>query len=238
VLQLQLAAASVSLLRTLELAVFQSQLAAGADPTTAQFLGLPGYMGVAAFASQTVTFSASSGSPMLEGLNHIEALCQPSDEGFGSRPDVFVMSSRGRARLIRDLHLRGVCPDFSHCPLTNRKQLHHNGIPVLTGRVRETHESGDPAVPGVTEAWALKLTGVSGIHVLHLGGEPSNFGLRMEERTTVVQTAAAGAAASEAQNASRGIEVFGLYSLVVPEVQSVARLVGIPVDLPTYPALP
>ena len=136
------------------------------------------------------------------------------------------MSSRARWRLLKELEDKGVTPDFHASELTGRVQLHCHGIPVLTGRVAEGTPSGGSAW---TEAWALKITGPSGIRILHVGGDSRNFGLRTERKTTVAQ---ATTVPGDVSIASRGIEIYGVYSLHVPESTSFARLKQIPIDEP------
>lgn len=157
---------------------------------------------------------------LMGGLAEIEARCAPSGGDFGARPDAFVLSSRVRWRLLKELEDKGVAPDFRHCPMTGGLALHYHGVPVLTGRVPEPAGGGSPT----TDAWAVKLHGPSGIRVYHLGGESASFGVRAERVTTMTSFDGAG----EARTATRGLEVFGMYAVVVPEAASIARLSGVP----------
>ena len=129
---------------------------------------------------------------------------------------------RARWRLLKELEDAGSTPDFRPSPLTQRVQLHFHGIPVLTGRVREGIVSGSYSS---TDAWALKLFGPSGVRVLHVGGDPRSYGVRVDRAGPVMRL---DSESGEANNASRGVEVSGVYSIVVPEPNSVARLHGIP----------
>ena len=234
VLEVQVRLASIALVRALSLAILQSRPLPRGDLTiatsgtglgddAAEFTGLPAYV---VGTTQDVAWRPSLG--MMGGLAAIEARCHPSDGDFGTSPDAFVMSSRARWRLLLEMEQKGITPEYLPCVLTRKLQLHFHGIPVLTGRVREE------AVGGSTEAWALKLTGPTAVRVLHVGGRPDAFGVQLEP-TTVTQAAPAtcDGQPSEVQNSTRGVEVFGNYSLCVPEPQSIARLTGIPVDEPT-----
>ena len=90
-----------------------------------------------------------------------------------------------------------------------------------------------------SDAWALRLSGPSAVRVLHLGGDPASYGVRVEERTLVTQAPALSSgsdgAASDINNATRGVEVFGMYSVLVPEVQSAALLWDVDNAAPVYP---
>jgi hypothetical protein len=55
-----------------------------------------------------------------------------------------------------------------------------------------------------------------------------DFGLRHETINTVVGLDGNG----EAQSATRGVEVFGIYAINVPEPNAIARLSGIPIADP------
>jgi hypothetical protein len=115
---------------------------------------------------------------------------------------------------------KGLTPDFSHSALTGQRQLHFHGLPVLVGRVPEPAVAGRPT----TEAWAMRLFGPSGVRILHYGGLSDEFGIRTEPFTTATGLDANG----EAISSTRGVEVFAVYSVLVPEPTSIARLRGIP----------
>ncbi|HEY8086254.1 MAG TPA: hypothetical protein VIF09_00365 [Polyangiaceae bacterium] len=171
---------------------------------------------------QDVAYSAAR--KLMGGLAEIEARCAPSGGDFGARPDAFVLSSRARWRLMKEMEDKGVSPDFRHCPAIGGTALHYHGVPVLVGRVPEPAGGTSP----VTDAWAVKLYGPSGIRIYHLGGESSSYGVRAENITTMSSFDGSG----DARTATRGIEVFGVYALVVPEAASIARLHGVPTEDP------
>lgn len=208
--------ARIATVRGLSEAIFASN---PASDDNAELAGLPFFL--PANSPQDVAYDP--GAKMMGGLAELEARCSPSDGDFGSGPDVFVTSSRARWRLLAEMEARGVTPNYAYCPLTGRMQLHYHGVPVLTGRVPEP-ASGGAAADATTEAWALKLFGPSGVCVLHVGGDPADYGLREEPITTVTALDATG----EARNATSGVEIFGVYSLRVPEIGSIARLHSIP----------
>jgi hypothetical protein len=214
-LSAQIILAEISIVRALSEALLHS-VPASDDAT--ELAGLPFFLPPG--GAQDVAYDA--GRRLIGGLAEIEARCCPSDGDFGAHPDVFIMASRTRWRLLKELEDKGVTPDFQHSPITGRIQFHYHGIPVLTGRVAEP--AAAPPNVSRTTAWALKLYGPSGIRVLHLGGDSTEFGVRNEPMTTMTGFDAAG----EAVSASRGVEVFGVYSVLVPEPMSIARLNGIP----------
>ena len=216
VFQVQIGLAQISIVRALSEAILFS------NPTTdddAELAGLPFYL--PAGSPNDVTYDAGRG--MIGGLSELEARTCPSDGNFGGRADVFVMSSRGRWRLLKELEDKGVKPDFMFCPWTGRIQFHYHGLPVLVGRLPEPQDPN-----GSTQAWALKLLGPTGVRILHLEGDSDNFGLRQETVTTMTGLDGSG----EAQSATRGVEVFGVYSVIVPEPNAIARLSGIPITDP------
>jgi len=231
-LEVQVRLASIALVRGLSLAILQSRPLPRADLTVvatgvglgddaAEFTGLPSYV---AGTTQDLAWQQSAG--MIGGLAAIEARCHSSGGDFGTGPDAFVMSSRARWRLLAEMESKGVTPQFLLCPLTGKLQLHFHGVPVLTGRVREEADGGR------TDAWALKLFGPTGVQVLHVGGKSRAFGVQLDA-TTVTQAASTDND-GDVQSSTRGVEAFGNYSLVVPELSSVARLRDIPVDAPNY----
>lgn len=212
-LKTQVRLAQIGTIRSVSEALLHSS---PSNDDNAELAGLPYYL--PANSPQDILYDPAR--KMIGGMAEIEARCCPSDGDFGGRPDVFVMSSRSRWRLLKELEDKGVTPDFHYCSLTRMEQFHFHGIPVLTGRAPEPSSSGAPT----TEAWALKLYGPSGVRVLHIGGNPDEFGVRTEPMTTMTTTDGSG----EVRTATRGVEVFGVYSVLVPEPTSVARLRGIP----------
>lgn len=217
VLAAELRLARVAVVRALSEAIFHSN---PATDDNAELAGLPFYLGAA--NPQDVTYTSTA--KMIGGLSEIEARCHPGDDGLGTGPDVFVMSSRARWRLLKELEDKGITPDMAYSPLTDSVQLHFHGVPVLMGRVAEPSPTAPAAA--VTEAWALTLFGESGVRVYTVGGD--KFGIREEPFTTMTSVNAAG----ETDHAARGVEVYGVYSLLVPDPCSIARLRGIPTPDP------
>jgi hypothetical protein len=223
--------------RSLSAALFQSYPGSaalnGLSDDAAEFWGLPAYFKAdGPFAqTQVLDWKSEPKKGMKGWLMELEALCHPSDGDFGSGPDAFVMASRPRMWLKKEFYDAGVNPDYRVSPLTGKMHLHCDGIPVLTGRVRETGLAGlDELHHGTpsTEVWALKLTGPSAIRILHSGGDSKNFGIRMASTPTQIE------GADVVAQGAPSIEVFGVYSLIVPEVQSVARLINVPLSVPTW----
>lgn len=214
VLDLQIELASVAIVRSLSEALLHSNPATDDD---AEFSGLPFFLGAA--ADQDVDYDPGRG--LIGGLSEIEARCRPGDDGLGTGPDCFVMSSRARWRLTKELEDKGLQPDTRYCELTGRDALHFHGVPVIGGRVPEP-----AATPPTTEVWAMTLTGPTAVRILHLEGD--EFGVRVDPITTVAGLDPQG----EANSATRGAEVYGLYSLLVPDPRAVARLRRVPAGDP------
>lgn len=214
-LAVQVELAAVGVVRSLSEAIFSS-LPASDD--TSEIAGLPYFLGAGSL--QDVRYDPGRG--VMGGLAEILARCHPSDGDFGTEADVIVASARTVWRLCHELETRGLAPDFRFSALTGKRQLHFRGVPILGGRVAE------PAGANTTEAWALKIGGPSAVRILHVGGEPEEFGIRKEPATTMAAIDVNG----EATSATRGIEVFGVYSLLVPEPESTARLRSIPAGDP------
>ncbi|VVB88279.1 Uncharacterised protein [uncultured archaeon] len=179
----------------------------------AELAGLPYYL--KANSPQDILYDPAKG--LIDAFSQIEILCCPSDNGIGSRPDIFVTSSRVRQLLIREVENKGLTPQFMYCEMTGAVEYYFHGIPVVTGPVPE------PSSATTTEAWALKTTGPTGIRVYHSGGLSEEYGIVTETYSNITGLNAAG----EAQKATRGVHLYGLYALGVPEEQSIARVRGI-----------
>jgi hypothetical protein len=232
VLDTQVRLASLAIVRAVSRAVLQSYpgTAGSVNDDIMPMPGLPYYFDSSFgggsspfFTEQTVAFGAN----LRAGFSAIARVCHPSDGDFGARADAFVTSEYVRQSLIDELEANQLMPQYEHSALTGRVEMHYRGIPVLTGRVDE-----DGNTPSKTDVWAIKLSGPSAVKVLHLGGESANFGVQVEPKTLVTQASSNSNADSRAptdvNNVTRGVEVFGIYSLQIPEVQSVARLTNVP----------
>ncbi|MBI3566184.1 MAG: hypothetical protein HY079_13385, partial [Elusimicrobia bacterium] len=130
------------------------------------------------------------------GLAALEALCAPSDGDLGGGPDAFVMGAKARRLLVSESEKAGLAPDYRFTRLTERLTLHYHGVPVLLGDVPDS------------DAWALRLSGPSGVRVLYADGQELDWGITTR------------------RDASQGI-VTASYALLVPEPRSVARVTGI-----------
>ena len=75
--------------------------------------------------------------------------------------------------------------------------------------------AGLPGGGILTSVYAVRLNGPTGLRVLHQGGSSSDFGIVTEE------------VPAQLSNAKRAATVRGFYSLLIPEIQSVARLKAI-----------
>jgi hypothetical protein len=214
VLDVQVELAHVAIIRALSEAILHSNPVSDDD---GEFSGLPFFL--ASGGDQDITYDQSRG--MIGGLSEIEARCRSGDDGLGAGPDVFVMSSRARWRLMKELEDKGLQPETRWCEWVGRDCLHFHGLPVVGGRVPEPAS----AIPS-TEAWALTLSGPTAVQLLHIEGDA--FGLREDPVTTVAGLNASG----EANSTTRGVEVYGVYSLLVPDSRTIARLRQIPAGDP------
>jgi hypothetical protein len=207
----ELELARIAVLRSLSEAILYSD---PPDDNGSDLAGIPFYLGPN--SPQAVNWDAQRG--LIGGLSEIEARCAPGADGMGAGPDVFVMSTRARWRLLKELEDKGVTPDYRLSGLTGALQLHFHGKPVLTGRVPE---GADPTEG--TYAYALKISGPSAIRVLHIGGNP----VRVQPEVSAFALDAQG----EASGATVGSEVLAIVSLLVPP-RSAALLRGVPVTGP------
>jgi hypothetical protein len=141
-----------------------------------------------------------------------------SDGCVGAGADCLVASSkmvRFIAKLIED---KGACPQFAFDQDLGVPVLHFNGIPVYVGQNVSNETKGTGT--NLTSVWAVKLTGPTGVRVLHSGGDASMFGIDVTDipaQPTVSKI---------------GKFVGGSYALLVPEDESLARLNGC--DLSTF----
>jgi len=190
------------------------------DDDGADFAGLPFY--IPANSSQIVDYNLSRG--LIGGLSELEARCTPGGDGMGKEADVFVMSLRNRWRLDKEEEDKGYRPDYTSSSWLEGKRRHFHGKMVTSGPVPE----GDSPDEG-TSIYALCISGESAVRVLHIGGD--DFGIRVERRTSSIALNSLG----EAETATNAVEVFGIYSLLVPDPKSVALLRGVPVSDPFTP---
>jgi hypothetical protein len=227
-LSVQVKFAGIALIRSLSRAMLQSngmpsKPRGKGSPVTSPGDGAADLRGLPSFVegtAQDCPWDPNTG--LLGGLAVLEAICQPSGGDFGARPDAFVMSSRARARLVNELENKGLNPEFRISTMTGRIQLHYHGIPVLSGRVREDAD-------GVSDVWALKLAGPSGVFVCHTGGQSRDFGVQVGPRRVIVDDTQG----DKTVRLLDGVDVFGFYSLVVPEPQSIARIHSVPPGIGT-----
>ncbi|WAC02467.1 hypothetical protein N7U66_01785 [Lacinutrix neustonica] len=106
VLDVQVGLAKVGVLRALSEAIFHSNPSSDDD---AEFSGLPFYLSTT--SAQEVQYDTGRG--MIGGLSELEARVCPGDDGLGTGADLFVMSSRARWRLIKEIEDKGLNPSFS-----------------------------------------------------------------------------------------------------------------------------
>jgi hypothetical protein len=156
--------------------------------------------------------AANGGAPTLEDLHKLVYLATASDGCVGAGADCLVAAPKAIRFIIKLLEDKGTTPHFAFDSDLGVPVLHFNGIPVYLGQnaTNETKGTGT----NLTSIWAVKLTGPTGVRVLHSGGDSSEFGIEVSDIPT------------QATISKLGRFVGGYYSVLVPEQESLARLDG------------
>lgn len=206
-LKMQMAARKVGVIRSLGLQIVQGN---GVAP---QLSGLGNEQTVDGGPSFPVT--GGVGFPTLQDLHKLVNAVRASDGFVGAGADCLMTHERV-VRFI--LAIAENAPGGAGITWQRDADLgvpvpHFQGIPIYIGQA-----AGAASVPGPAvnyEVWALKLTGPTGIRVLHAGGDPDQFGVLNEP------------VPMQMNRSNLGAFVGGFYGLMVPEPQSLARLTGI-----------
>ncbi len=197
----------VSLIRQLA-----SQVIVG-DGTASQLSGIR----VLTDAAQAIVPVGGAGTaPVLDDYHRVLSMVCASDGTTGAGADALVVHPRTRRQILALLDAAGG-PTFHMDEALGVSVLHLGGVPVyLSQNMLVTEDvTGAPTGGVLTSAYAVKLTGPTGIRVLHQGGDPSDYGLVSDDVPVQLATAVEGAT------------VRGYYALLLPELGSIARLYGI-----------
>ncbi|MCG3135577.1 MAG: hypothetical protein HMLKMBBP_03295 [Planctomycetes bacterium] len=167
----------------------------------------PNLAGLSVFATGGQAFDLAGAAPTLANYHRLTALVRASDGFLGSGPDALVMSLSARRQLLSLLEASG---SAQYCyELDERlgtRVLTFEGVPVY---------ATEGAIAGeVTSVYAVKLSGPTGIRMLHVGGESDEFGIVVDEVPTQLDVS------------QRGRIVRGYYALLVPETASIAAMTG------------
>lgn len=214
-LELQVEMKRVSVMRQLANQIVQG------DGVAPNLLGLAFGVDVA----QIYDPLAGPGSaPVLDDYHRILRKACASEGTVGAGPDALVMHPRTKRQLIGRLESSSsCCADYVYDDDLGVPVLTIEGVPVYTSDQVSTTEDvlGLPGLGTLTSVYALSLRGPTAVRVLHQGGESSDYGIVTEEVPPQLATAV------------RAVTVRGQYSLLIPEVQSAARLKG--VSIAGYP---
>jgi hypothetical protein len=205
-LDLQVEMKKVSLLRSLSSAVISGN---GVPPNLS---------GLEVLATGAQVLDLAGVAPTLADYHRIIARVKASDGSIGAGADAIVMHPRTRRQLISLMETSGYGCDYSVDPDLGVPVLHFEGLPVY---VSDGVPTNDGAVTDRSSAYPVKLTGPTAIRMLHVGGTGADFGIIVEDvpaQLTVTKSARS---------------VRGAYSLLVPEVACVARLMSM--DISGFP---
>lgn len=195
-LELQVAMRRVAHLRALSNAVL---LGTGIAPQMA---------GINVYATGVQQIDLAGAAPALKDYHRLVSLVRASDSSIGSGgADALVMNINARRQLISILEAAGgpVCC-FADDPALNHPVLKFEGVPVYV-------TNGLPAATE-TSIFAVKLKGPTGVRVLHVGGDSTDFGIVVDDVPNQMGVS------------ERARIVRGYYSLLVPELESVASMVN------------
>ncbi len=155
--------------------------------------------------------------PALADYHRLVALVRASDGAIGAWADALVMNRNARRQLISLLEAAaggGTC-------YARDEAL---GVPVLLFEGLPVFVSDSIPLTGVTldetNIFAVKLTGPTGIRMLHVGGSSEEYGIVVEDVPAQLLVA------------KRAKTVRGFYCLLVPELESVARISSAEVPIP------
>lgn len=153
----------------------------------------------------TGTQQLSIAAPTKEQLHQILLRVTASDGYVGGGADCLVASARAVRyiiKLMEDAAGGGVSyvwdPDLGVSVPT------FHGVPIYIGNVAVS--------ANLTSIWALKIYGRTGIRIVHGSGSSSEYGLEVRE------------VPMQGTISKRGAFVGGYYGLIIPEVESIARI--------------
>ncbi len=173
-------------------------------------------------AGQAILPAAGVGAPVIDDYYRlIDKVCA-SDGTSGVGPDALLVHPRTRRQMLGLLDATGG-PEYSFDEALGVPVLLFCGLPVYVSQNMFTDESGGGTPGGgtYTSAYALKLHGPTGLRILHQGGDPADYGIVIDDVPTQLSVSA------------RASTVRGYYSVLLPELGSIARMTGI--DITAYP---
>jgi hypothetical protein len=151
-------------------------------------------------ATQKMTIT----TPTKDDLHRLVHKARPSDGYCGAGPDCLAASERVVRQIIKYMEdSAGGGLTYSFDPDLGVPVPMFHGLPVYIAQLPDTI------------IYALKLTGPTGIRIVHGSGRSSEFGIEVRE------------VPMQATVSKRGAFVGGFYSLIVPEELSIARIDGI-----------
>jgi hypothetical protein len=173
---------------------------------------LPNLSGFSSVVSSNQEFSVSGtgGLPAMLDLLHLVHLVRASDGCVGAGADCLVMDERVLRYVVSMLSGEYFSLiDFAYDQDLGVSVPRFRGLPMYIGQV--------PAYgsPLAYDIWALKLTGPTGIRMLHATGTSDQYGIDVVQLPMQYGAAQIGAF------------VGGLYALMVPEAHAIARIQGV-----------
>lgn len=167
----------------------------------------PNLSGLSAVVTMGQQFTLSGTLPAIADLEKLLHTVRASDGCVGSGPDCIVTHERVVRYLCSLLADKGILGSIFD-PTLGTAIPCYRGIPIFIGQVAE-----DGLSP--YDIWALKIFGPTGIRLLHTAGQASEFGIGVESIPM------------QATKSQLGAFVGGLYGLMIPEPQSIARIQGV-----------
>lgn len=196
-LQAQIVAKKIGIIRKLGQQIIQG------DGTGAQLIGLQSLVDT----NQEFNVNAVTQVPTTIELDKLINLVRASDGCVGGGADCLV-AHETVIRFIINTMAQYSLLDTAYDPDLGVPVVRYRGIPIYIGQI--TSGTSPPAF----DIWALKLKGPTGIRVVHATGSSDSFGIDVQPIPMQAETGLVGAF------------VGGLYGVMVPEVESIARLQG------------
>ena len=160
-------------------------------------------------SSQQFSVASTGGVPYLKELNQLVHMVRASDGCVGGGADCIVTHERVLRWILLALAPTYGILEFRHDADLGVSVPYFRGIPIYIGQ-SEAYDS-----PLAYDIWALKMSGPTGIRMLHAAGRSEEFGIDVVKIPI------------QPGSAQLGAFVGGLYGLMVPEAQSIARIQGV-----------
>lgn len=156
-------------------------------------------------AGQTIDLSGAA--PTLADYHRLVSRVGASDGSIGDGgADALVMNRVARRQLISLYEAIGCACPYEADPVLGHPVLTIEGVPVYIS----------DGLTDITEASivAVTLKGPTGVRMLHAGGDSSDFGIVVDE------------VPSQLTVSQRAKVVRGYYAMCVPEIESLAAMIG------------